>query len=278
MKLPLATLIAILSAAAVPAQAQDTIKIATEASFAPWSFTNASGKLDGFEIEFADALCTRIQAKCLVSNQSWDGLIPSLNAGKYDAIVASMSITPKRLEVIDFSSPYAASTNSFLVLNGSPAGDLDSTGINLGLEADKEKADKAIGIIDKQLSGKIVGVQASTTGATFMASRLPSAEVREYKTMDEATMDLAAGRIDALLGNVTVLQTSLKRDDMKDAKLTGPLFQGKAFGEVGIGLRKGDSALKEQLNSGIKSLSQDGTLKKLSIKWFGVDITPSAVK
>jgi octopine/nopaline transport system substrate-binding protein len=189
-----------------------------------------------------------------------------------------MSITPKRLEVIDFSSPYAASTNSFLVLNGSPAGDLDSTGINLGLEADKEKADKAIGIIDKQLSGKIVGVQASTTGATFMASRLPSAEVREYKTMDEATMDLAAGRIDALLGNVTVLQTSLKRDDMKDAKLTGPLFQGKAFGEVGIGLRKGDSALKEQLNSGIKSLSQDGTLKKLSIKWFGVDITPSAVK
>ncbi|KAJ9431816.1 lysine/arginine/ornithine ABC transporter substrate-binding protein [Pantoea sp. YR343] len=278
MKLTVAILFAAFSVTTLPAQAQETIKIATEASYAPWAFTNSAGKLDGFEIEFVNALCTRIKAQCQIANQSWDGLIPSLNAGKYDAIVASMGITPKRLDVIDFSAAYAEAPNTFLVLKGSPADGLASTGIDMPVEAEKEKADESIETLNKQLDGKIIGVQSSTTAAAFLNSRFPGAEVREYKTMDDANMDLASGRIDALLGNITVLQSSMKRDDMKDARLTGPLFRGKIFGEVGIGLRKGDNSLKAQLDSGIESLSRDGTLKKLSMKWFGLDITPSEAK
>ena len=102
------------------AQAQgkkwESVKIATEGAYAPWNFTGPGGKLDGFEVELASELCTRMKVKCEVIAQDWDGIIPALNAGKYDAIMAGMNITDKRLEVVNFSQPYAATPHGWGVL------------------------------------------------------------------------------------------------------------------------------------------------------------------
>ncbi|MCG8709403.1 transporter substrate-binding domain-containing protein [Brenneria sp. 4F2] len=257
-----------------PAFAQNKIRVATEGAFAPWNFTNARGQLDGFEIDLTHELCARIQADCPIYAQSWDGIIPSVKTGKYDVIVASMSITPKRQQVIAFSEPYAVAINTFLTLKDSALSTLAGKGENLGLEADRAKADAVIAALASQLQGKVIGVQTSTTAASFLADRFKGIDVREYKTIDEANMDLIAGRVDAILANVTVLQEALKTPDMDGAQISGPLFSGKAFGAVAIGLRKEDTALKSALDSGLKTMRSDGSLKKLSEKWFGFDITP----
>src|SRR5215212_3542690 len=99
------------------ASAQEkTFKIATEGAYAPWNFTGAGGKLEGFEIDLANDLCARMKVKCEIVAQDWDGIIPALNAKKYDAIMAAMNVTDKRLEVINFSLPYAATPHGFGVM------------------------------------------------------------------------------------------------------------------------------------------------------------------
>ncbi len=88
------------------AEAPISIKIATESSYKPFSYTDADGKLIGYEVELVDALCAQMQAECEMISQDWDGLIPGLNAQKFDAVIAGMSITPERQEVVEFTDPY----------------------------------------------------------------------------------------------------------------------------------------------------------------------------
>ncbi|KAA9001311.1 transporter substrate-binding domain-containing protein [Affinibrenneria salicis] len=277
MRRAIATLFtAVALTATASAWAQDKIRVATEGAFAPWNFTNAQGQLDGFEIDFTHELCARIKADCTIYAQNWDGIIPSIKTGKYDVIIASMGITPKRREVIAFSDPYAATANTFLTLKDGPLSTLAGNGESLGLEADKARVDAVVKDLATQMDGKIIGVQTSTTAASFLADRLKGVEFREYKTIDEANLDLIAGRIDAVMADATVLHEALKTPDMKEAHLTGPLLSGKNLGSVAIGLRKEDTALKAQLDAGILKMRQDGSLKKLSEKWFGLDISPKA--
>ena len=101
---------------------EKTVKIATEGAYAPWNFTGAGGKLEGFEIDLAADLCARMKVKCEVVAQDWDGIIPALNAKKYDAIMAGMNITDKRLEVVDFTRPYASGSHGFARDEGFAAG------------------------------------------------------------------------------------------------------------------------------------------------------------
>ncbi|MFK4825422.1 lysine/arginine/ornithine ABC transporter substrate-binding protein [Paenochrobactrum sp. BZR 588] len=258
------------------ANAQEkTVRIATEGAYAPWSFSGPNGTLMGFEMDLIKDLCARMDVKCEVTAQNWDGLIPSLTAGKYDAIMAAMSITPKREEVIAFSAPYAAAINSFAALSDSDLAKLPGTGESISIDSEPEKAKALIEEIGSKLNGKPVGVQGSTTASSFMETYLKDkADVREYKTTEEHNFDLMSGRIDAVLANATVLAAALEKDDMKGAELSGPLFSGKIFGMIGIGLRKDDSELKGQFDEAIKAAIADGTIKNLSEKWFKVDVSP----
>ncbi len=122
------------SSVAIAEDAPTEIKIATEGAYAPWNFTTADGKLDGLEIELANDLCARMKIKCTIIAQDWDGLIPSLTVGKFDVIMASMFITPKRLETIDFTQPYAVDPSGFAVAKDSDLG-------KLGVSAEKFKLD-----------------------------------------------------------------------------------------------------------------------------------------
>lgn len=276
----MAALTAVLTtlALAQPVLAQDAqkpIKIATEGAYAPWNFTTADGKLDGLEVELANDLCARMKITCEIVAQDWDGLIPSLTVGKFDVIMASMFITPKRLETIDFTQPYAVDPSGFAVAKDSDLG-------KLGVSTDKFKLEDeaaSIAAIDKLkplLQGKIVGVQAATTNLDFVKKYFGDiVEIREYKTTEQHDLDLAAGRIDALFAQQTALAATLAKPEFGDYTIAGPGFVGGVFGlGTGAGLRKEDTKLKDMLNAAIDSAIADGTIKRISEKWVGTDVTP----
>src|SRR4028118_928385 len=132
--------------AAAQGKKWETVKIATEGAYAPWNLTGGGGKLEGFEIDLANDLCNRMKVRCEIIAQDWDGIIPALQAKKYDAIMAGMSITDERKKVIEFSTSYANSPNGLLVAKNSPLAKIPGTGqaFNLSTQAaDAEKAGEA---------------------------------------------------------------------------------------------------------------------------------------
>jgi len=270
-----ALLLAVVAAVPVSAQEQQKVTIATEGAYAPWNFSGPNGALEGFEIDLAKVLCERMKVECEIVAQNWDGIIPSLTAKKYDAIMAAMSVTPKREEVIAFSAPYAAGINGFAVAADSPLADMPGTGESYSLDSQAADAQKRIDEIAALLNGKAVGVQGSTTASTFMETYFKDGvDIRAYKTTEEHNFDLVSGRLDAVLANATVLAEALAKPDMQGAKLSGPLFSGGVFGVIAVGLRKDDTALKAQFDEAIKGALADGTIKDLSLKWFKVDVSP----
>jgi octopine/nopaline transport system substrate-binding protein len=264
------------------AQAQDgkwsTVRIATEGAYVPWNFTGAGGKLEGYEIDLAHELCTRMKVKCEIVAQDFDGLIPALNAKKFDAIMAGVSITAKRLEVIDFSRSYADAGNGILVAKGSEIEKALGPVTRINLDSKSPDTQKAIETLKAALKGKTIGVQGSTTHAVFAEQNLgKSGEIREYKTTEQHDLDLAAGRIDAVVADATALQGTLGKPEFKDYTLAGPSFSGGVLGRgVGAGLRKDDKDLKAMFDAAINAAIADGTVKRLSEKWFKVDVTPQS--
>jgi octopine/nopaline transport system substrate-binding protein len=260
------------------ATAQDrTVKIAVEGAYAPWNFTGAGGKLEGFEIDLANDLCARMKVKCEIVAQDWDGMIPALNARKFDAIMDAMTITDERRKVIDFSDRYADSPNGFLVATDSPLAKMPGTGQAYNLSSQPAEAEKAIEVIRPFLKGKTLGVQVSTIQSAFADKYLKdSVDIREYKTVEQHDLDLAAGRLDAVFAGATQIMGTLDKPDFKTGyALVGPSLTGGVLGGgIGIGLRKDDTGLKAKFNEAIQAAIKDGTAKTLSTKWFKVDVTP----
>ncbi|MDC6378877.1 transporter substrate-binding domain-containing protein [Pseudomonas graminis] len=263
-------------AATANADEAPLVRISTEGAYAPWNFIKPGGQLDGFEIDLAHDLCERMKVRCEITAHDWDGLIPSLNAGQTDAIIAGMSITPKRQEVIGFSRAYAAPVNGFLVTDGSSLASLPGAGTSINLDKDEEGAEALLAKMTPLLKGKVLGVQGSTTASAFAEKYLSKiVEVREYKTVDAHNMDLISGRIDAVLANAVILNLAKQEPSMQGATMAGPLFSGGVFGPgIGVGLRKSDTELKAKFDAVITSAVKDGTVKKLSEKWLKSDVTP----
>lgn len=251
------------------------IKIATEGAYAPWNFVNSDGKLDGFEIDLANDLCARIKVKCSIVAQNWDGLIPSLKVGKFDVIMAAMFITPKRLETIDFTQPYAIDPTAIGVAKRSDLGKQGPSTEKIKLE-DEKAAQAAIDKMKPALKGKVIGVQSGTQLLAFVKKYFGDvAEVREYKTTEQHDLDLAAGRIDAIVVQQTNLAALFAKKEFADYTAAGPGFVGGILGMgTGAGIRKEDTALKDAFNKAIDEAIADGTVKRLSEKWFHADVTP----
>ncbi len=276
------TSLAALAAAAflivAPAQAalKKTILLGTEGAYAPWNMTDASGKIIGFEVDLAADLCARMKVECKFVAQDWDGMIPALTAGKFDAIFAGMSITDERLKKIDFSLAYANSPNGFTALSTGPLANLPGTGEVVNITKEPEKAQKAIDAMKPLLKGKTVAVQGSTTNANFIDQYFKGlVETREYKTIEQHDLDLSSGRVDATFANRAPLTDEKSKDARKDFKLVGTYFVGGVLGRgVGAGLRKGDTELKDAFDTAIKAAIAEGVVKKLTEKYFGFDITP----
>ncbi|MGQ9368705.1 lysine/arginine/ornithine ABC transporter substrate-binding protein [Azospirillum sp. ST 5-10] len=265
---------AILTAAAFGAEAKDwnKIRIATEGAYAPWNATSPSGELIGFEIDLARELCKKMKAECEIVAQDWDGIIPALQQGKYDAIMAGMSITDERKKVIDFAGPYGSEPTAFAAPKGSDLAKLSFDAKNVDLATVDPADQKAIDTLAKALEGKTVGVQTSTIQANFMEKHLPDVSLRTYGTLDEAGIDLVNSRLDAILGDRSAAQEIVKKE--QSLTMFGPNFARGVLGEgVGVGLRQKDTDLKEKFNKAIAEANQDGTIQKLSEQWFGYDIS-----
>ena len=246
---------AIAFAAHMPfALAEDkVVRIGTEGAYPPFNSINESGQIVGFDIDIGMALCEKMQVKCTVVAQDWDGIIPALVAGKYDVIIASMFITDERKKVVSFTDPYYAAAMTHVTAKGSDI---------------KEFTDAA-------LKGKTVGAQSSTTQAAYIQKMYPSADIRLYKTQDEANLDMANGRLDVMVGDVIpMLDWTTKTEDGKCCEIVGAPITDKAFVGDGVGMavRQEDNDLREKLNKALADILTDGTYKKINDKYFTINV------
>ena len=254
-KLFSAVFVAALALGAAQADAKDwkKVRIGVEGAYPPFSEVTADGKLVGFDIDIANALCEEMKVECELVTQDWDGIIPALQARKYDAIVASMSITEERKEKVDFTNKYYNTPAKFVRKKGS------------GIEITKEG-----------LKGKTVGVQRATIHDNFVTEVYGSeVEVKRYGTQDEAYLDMVAGRLDLLLADSVALDGGfLQTEDGKNYEFVGPDFSDpKYFGDgAGIALRKDDDDLREMFNAAIEAIRANGKYKAIQDKYFDFNV------
>lgn len=258
------------------AQEKTEITIATEGAFPPYNLTRPDGTLDGYDVELAHYLCDHMKIKCTIVAQAFDGMIPALNAGKFDAIMAGMSATEKRKEVIDFSMSYGSTGQAFAVLKDSDLSSMPLKDALYSLSSNEEGARKAVEELKPLLKGKIIGVQTASIASRFIDEYLKdTVEKREYKTTEQHDLDLIAGRVDVIMASMGYLKTAVEKPTNSDIEIVGPRFQGGFLGAgSSVGLRKSDTALKAKFDEAITAAKADGTLKTLSMKWFGFDLTP----
>jgi octopine/nopaline transport system substrate-binding protein len=251
------------------------ITIATEGAYPPWNFTNADGTLAGYEIELIDVLCARMKVECEVVSQEWNGIIPGLTAGKYDAIIASMGVTDERKAVIAFSAPYARAPNGFLTTGENALKDLSQAGVSFSLADAPADAEAALTALKEQLGGKVIGVQTGSTAASFAAEYFAGLDVREYPSFEQLGLELTAGRLDVAIANVTAFKAVIDANAPGTLILTGPTFSGGVLGlgTTNVALRQGEDALRDAFDAAIAEINADGTNTALTEKWFGVDIS-----
>ncbi|MGA8119506.1 transporter substrate-binding domain-containing protein [Rouxiella badensis] len=252
------------------------VKIATEGAFRPFNFTKPDGTLDGFEIDLYKVLCQKMDVKCEIVVQPFAGIIPALNAGKFDAIMDGLSATDARKKIIDFSVPYSNTGQTFAVLKGSPLAVMPDLGKRFSLTRDEAGAEAEVAKIAPLLKGKIVGVQGSSIGEQFLQKYLKGiVTIRQYKTTEEHDLDLKSGRVDMIFASATYLTGAKAKPGNQDIELAGPQFIGGLLGAgSAVGIRKSDPELKKMFDDAILQTKQDGTLKTLAMKWFGTDTVP----
>ena len=240
------------AATTAPAGAADELRIGVEGAYPPFSWKEADGSLKGFDIDIAHALCERMGRTCTLVEQDWDGMIPALLARKYDAIVASMSITEERKKRVGFSAKYYNTPAMFVAPEGS------------GLE-----------VTPAGLSGKAVGVQRGTTHQCFMEKVFPDTDLRLYATQEEVFLDLAAGRLDAQFSDSLQADEGFLKTDAGEGYdfVGGPQYDLECHGEgAGIAVRKGEDELLAALNEAIAAIREDGTYKAINDSYFDFDV------
>ncbi len=229
-----------------------TVRIGTEGAYPPFNSIDSDGNLVGFDIDIADALCAAAKLDCEFVVQDWDGMIPGLLAKKYDAIIASMSITEERKKKVDFTGKYYNTPAKFVAPEGK----------NLTVTADG-------------LKGMSVGVQRATTHENFLRDNFPGLDIRVYATQDEANADLVSGRVD--LGHadsVALMEGFINTDAGKGFEFVGPDFNVPQWHGTGAGIavRKGDDELRMALDKAIDQIRADGTYKTINAKYFDFDV------
>ena len=233
----------------------EMVRIGTEGAYPPFNYIDENGDLVGFDVDIANALCESAQFECEFVIQDWDGIIPGLIAEKYDAIIASMSITEERKQVVDFTNRYSRSPARFLRKKGS------------GIVVTEDGAG---------MEGLRIGVQSSTNHENFVQDNYGHvAEIVSYGSQEDANLDMIAGRLDLLLANsISLSESLLKTDDGAEFEFVGPAFSDpRWYGEgAGIAVRKGQDELVKAFNEAIAEIRGNGTYQRINEKWFDVDV------
>ncbi|MBB5754609.1 ABC transporter substrate-binding protein [Prosthecomicrobium pneumaticum] len=246
-----AAALALLAAGSLATAQEKTVRIGTEGAYAPFNFFDSNNELQGFDIDIAKAVCEKMKVTCTFVAQDWDGIIPALQAGKYDAIFASMSITDERKQVIDFSRPYYNTPSAFFAAKGSGITDVSP----------------------EALAGKTLGAQSSTIQAGYLEETYKGFDLKLYPTQEEVNLDLTSGRIDALFVDKLVGMDWVKTEAGACCEVVGndiPIGGG-----VGAGVRKEDTELRDAISKAIEEIKADGTYDKINAKYFNFSIWPA---
>ncbi len=222
-----------LTAGMAMADGHSVVRMGTEGAYAPWNFINDAGEVDGFERELGDELCARAELTCEWVTNEWDSIIPNLTSGNYDTIIAGMSITDERDEVIDFTQAYTPpDPSSYLAMDGS----LD-------------------------VEGGVIAAQTGTIQAAFIAEA--GWTLVEFATPEETVAAVVAGEADAVLADKSFLMTAMETNGdlvmLEREEMIG--------GGVGMGLRESDGELRAAFDAAITSMKEDGTLNAMIEKW-----------
>ncbi|MCX8657180.1 transporter substrate-binding domain-containing protein [Gilliamella sp. B2894] len=239
------TLLAVLLASATfVAQAAENLIIGTEATYAPFEFTNDKNEIVGFDIDIINKICSEINVSCKIVNQSFDGLIPSLKTRRIDAAIAGIDVTAERQKQIDFTKIYYDDSSIQFIT-------LKDTLTSL-----------------EQLKGKRVGIQKGTTYLKYLNEKFPDIKPVSYDSYQFAFLDLKAKRIDAIVASSFVASDWLGKDT-EIVPLGDKITDHEFFGEgLSIALRKGNDELREKFNQAIDKLKANGELEAIYKKWF----------
>jgi polar amino acid transport system substrate-binding protein/arginine/ornithine transport system substrate-binding protein len=251
MRRTFTTAVTIALMAAGLAQAADKVRIGVEGNYPPFSQVAADGALSGFDIDIANAVCAKLKSECVFVQQEFDGMIPALNARKFDMIVASMTITEERLKAVDFSDSYYNVPSRFVAKAGA------------------FKDHKA-----ETLKDKTIIVLRNSPRAKYLADNYPNSKIHLAARETDVYLELVAGRGDIALGSSVVSgEAFLKKPEGKGFEQVGPAFQlTQGAGGVGIATRKGDD-LTARINAALREMKADGTYKALQAKYFDFDIS-----
>ena len=245
------------AAPAAPASQWPELRVAIDPTYKPFTYKTEAGEPAGFDVDIAKALCDELKSKCVFVEQAWDGMIPGLQAKKYDAIISSMSITEERKQAVDFTGKYYNTPSCVVV----------KSALNLGAEAANFKG-KKIGVLKASTQEKYAMGELQPAGAT----------IGPYDAQDQVYLDIKSGRLDGTVADVVeVAGGFLSTPDGKDYSCAGgriPVEFEKYFGAgAGVAIRKEDTALRDALDAGIKAIRDNGKWKEIAEKHVpGVDI------
>jgi polar amino acid transport system substrate-binding protein len=246
---------AILALAVVNTASAETLRVAFSCDYPPFNYRTGEGSLQGYDVDVARGVLGLIGADLEEHCQQWDGMIPSLLANKYDLIIASMSITDKRLKKMDFSNTYRISVGRLVGRK------------NSGWTLFDDNGDP----IPANFAGLKVGVERATTYSAWFEAELPEADVVLYDSNEAMYLDLTNGRTDMIITNpMKAYLRFLSGEEGENYEFVSPqIDERKYFGiGVGIGLRQGNDELKARLNAALKTLTDDGWLEKYALKYF----------
>lgn len=242
--------------------ASNTLRIGTECTYAPFTYRDADGVIQGFDVDIAREVASRIGREPEFICNPFDSSIPALQARKFDILFTALSVTEERLKTVNFSLPYRSSTARF-------AGPKDS-GLEL-FDKDGKPSPSA-------LKGKVIGLQRSSTYDKYVNDNFPGVEVRRYDTVNNMILDLKAKRVDVVIaGPVNLWSTLLHKEGGENYQFIGPEIENVGYFGVGIAaaMRKNDAKLLEEVNKAIQSMYEDGTFKKINLKYWDFTVMPS---
>lgn len=235
------------------AKAFDTISFGVDGGYPPFDVLAPNGEITGFDIDIANALCAQLQAKCVFVKQPFESMIAALNAGKFNAIIASLNITAERKKEVDFTDRYYRSAAQLVARKGSP------------LQPDAQS-----------LKGKTVGVQTGSVHEAYAKKQWAGngVKIRSYANQDNVYLDLMSGRIDASLqDNIQAGTSFIDTPRGKNFAFAGPVIRDESISsEVGIAVAQANPALRDALNEAIKAIRADGTYDAIQKKYFSFDI------
>ncbi|PKH24312.1 arginine ABC transporter substrate-binding protein [Enterobacterales bacterium CwR94] len=233
----------LLAGMAFTAQAAETIRFASSATYPPFESLDGNNQIVGFDIDLAKALCANMQANCTFTNNPFDSLIPALKFRRFDAVISGMDITPERSKQVTFTAPYYA--NSAVVI------------------AQKGKFSSL-----EQLKGKRIGMENGTTHQKFMQDKHPEVVTVAYDSYQNAILDLKNNRLDGVFGDTAVVNEWLKTNPGLGT-VGEHVTDAQYFGTgLGIAVRPDNTALLEKLNAALTAIKADGTYQKINQKWF----------